>query len=131
MFQLYSEEFQFYLQRLPLQQSKIQSTSHITETYALQSPPCPLLSHVRLFVTPWTAAHQDSLSITNSRSLPKPMSIESVMLSNCLILCHPFLLLPSIFPASESFPKSWLFTSDGQSIGISVSPSVLPMNIQG
>ena len=53
-----------------------------------------LLSHVQLFVTPWTAAHQASLSITNSRSLLKLMPIESVMPSNHLILCHPLLLLP-------------------------------------
>ena len=61
------------------------------------------LSHVQPFVTPWTAAHQDSLSITNCRSLPKPMSIESVMPSNHLILCHPLLLLPSIFPSIRVF----------------------------
>ena len=69
--------------------------------------------------TPWTAAHQASLSITNSRSLLKPMSIESVMLSNHLILCHPLLLLPSIFPRIRVFsnesvlrirwPKYWSF----------------------
>ena len=57
------------------------------------------LSRVRLFAIPWTAAHQASLSFTNSRSLPKPMSIESVMPSNHLNLCHPLLLLPSIFPS--------------------------------
>ena len=56
------------------------------------------LSCIRLSATPWTAACPASLSITNSRSLPKLMSIESVMLSNHLILCHPLLLLPSIFP---------------------------------
>ena len=55
------------------------------------------LRHVRLLVTPWAAARQASLSVTNSRSLPKLMSIESVMPSNHLILCHPFLLLPSDF----------------------------------
>ena len=55
------------------------------------------LSHVWLFVTPWTAAHQASLSIANSQSLPKLMSIQLVMPSNHLILCHPLLLLPSIF----------------------------------
>ena len=60
------------------------------------------LSRVRLFVTRWTAAHQASLSITNSRSLLKPMSIESVMSSNHLILCRP-LLLPSIFPSIRVF----------------------------
>jgi len=58
-----------------------------------------LLSHVRLFVTPWTAARQASLSITNSQSLLKLMSIESVIPSNHLILCHPLLLLLSIFPS--------------------------------
>ena len=62
-----------------------------------------LLSHVRLSVTPWTAACQASLSITNSRSLLKLMSIESVMPSNHLILCHPLLLLPSIFPSIRVF----------------------------
>ena len=79
-----------------------------------------LLSHVRLFATPWTAAHQASLSITNSRSSLKLMSIESVMPSNCLILCHPLLLLPSIFPSIRAFsnesvlhirwPKYWSFS---------------------
>ena len=78
------------------------------------------LSHVRLFVTPWTAVRQASLSITNSRSPPKPMSIVSVMPSNHLILCHPLLLLPSIFPSIRVFsnesalrirwPKYWSFS---------------------
>ena len=71
-------------------------------------------------------ALQALLSITNSWNLPKPMAIESVMPSNHLILCHPLLLLPSVF---QSFPVSQLFTSGGQSIG--ASASVLPMNIQG
>ena len=79
-----------------------------------------MLSHVQLFVTPWTAAHQASLSITNSWSLLKLMSIESVMPSNHLIFCHPLLLPPSIFPSirvfsSESvfhirWPKYWSFS---------------------
>ena len=63
------------------------------------------LSHVWLFVTPWTAAHQASLSIINSWSLPKPISIESVMPYNHLILCCPLLLLPSIFPSIRVFPN--------------------------
>ena len=88
------------------------------------------LSHVQLFVTPWTAALQASLSITNSWSSPKLMSIESVMPSNHLILCRPLLLLPSIFPSSGSFQMSQLFVSVGQNIGVSASTSVLPMNIQ-
>ena len=78
------------------------------------------------FAVPWTAACQASLSITNSQSLFKLMSIELVMPSNCLILCHPLRLLP----ASGSFPMSQFFTSGGQSIGVSASASVLPMNIQ-
>ena len=84
------------------------------------------LSHVRLFVTPGTAAHQASLSINNSQSLLKRMSIELVMPSNHLILCHPLLLMPSIFPSTRVFsnesvlhirwPKYWSFT-------FSISPS--------
>ena len=83
------------------------------------------------FVTPWTTAHQASLSITNSRSPPEPMSTVLVMPSNHLIICHPLPLLPSIFPRSGAFPMSWLFVSGGQSIGASASASVLPMNTQG
>ena len=84
------------------------------------------LSHVRLFVTPWTAACQTSLSIINSRSLLELMSIESVMPSNDLILCQLLLLLPSIFPSIRAFsnesvlrirwPKYWSFN-------FSISPS--------
>ena len=87
-------------------------------------------SHVWLAVTPWTAACQAFLSITNSWSLLKLMSIESVMPSNHLILCCPLLLLPSIFPNFRSFPVSQFFTSGGQSSGVSASASVLPMNTQ-
>ena len=74
------------------------------------------LSCVRLFVTPWTAVHQAPLSITDSRSLLKLMSIESVMPSNHLVLCCPLLLLPSIFPSIKSFPMSQFFASGGQSL---------------
>ena len=84
------------------------------------------LCRVQLSVTPWTAAHQAALSVTNSWSLLKLISIESVMPSGCLILCHPLLLLPSIFPSisvfsSESvvhirWPKYWSFS-------FSISPS--------
>ena len=97
------------------------------------SPSVPfssVLSHVRLFVTPWTAAQQASLSSTNTQSLLKLMSIKLLMSCNYLILCCPLLLLPSIFPASGSFPMSQFFASGGQSIGASASASVLPMNIQ-
>ena len=84
------------------------------------------LNRVQLFATPWTAARQASLSITNSRSLPKLMSIESVIPSNHLILYHPLLLLPSVFPSIRVFsnesalcirrPKYWSF-------GFYISPS--------
>ena len=84
------------------------------------------LSHIQLFATPWTAAHQASLSITNSWSLLKLMSIESVILSNYLILCHPLILMPSIFHSISVFskksvlcirwPKYWSFS-------FSISPS--------
>ena len=76
------------------------------------------LSRVQLFETPWTVAHQASLSITNSRSSLKPMSIESVMPSNHLILCRPLLLPPSILPASGSFQMSPFSASGGQSIRV-------------
>ena len=88
------------------------------------------LSHVWLFATPWTTAHQASLSITNSRSPPKPMSIESVMPSYHLILCCPFSSCPQSFPAWGSFPLSQLFASGSQSIGVSASTSVTSMNTQ-
>ena len=88
------------------------------------------LSRVRLFATPWIAAHQASLSITSSQSSPKLMSIESVMPSSHLILCHPLLLLPQSLPASESFPVNQLFAWGGQSIGVSALASVLPKNTQ-
>ena len=72
-------------------------------THSVQFRSIQSLSRVQLFATPWPAAHQASLSITNSRSLPKPMSIELVMPSNHLILCHLLLLLPSLFPSIRVF----------------------------
>ena len=86
-----------------------------------------LLSRAQLFATPWTVARQASLPIANSRSLLKLMPIESVMSSNHFILCHPLLLLSSIFPSIRDFSNESL---GGQSIGVSASASVLPMNIQ-
>ena len=94
------------------------------------------LSHAWLFMTPWTAACQTSLSFTLFWSLLKLMSIESVMPSNHLILCHPLLLLSSIFPSIRVFPRShwnesfqWVFESGGQSFG--ALASVLLVTIQG
>ena len=89
-----------------------------------------LLSHVQLFMTPRTAAHQASLSITNSQSPPKLMSVESVMQSNHLILSRPLLPLPSIFPSIRIFSNESALASGGLSIGVSASTSVLPMNTQ-
>ena len=87
--------------------------------------------YVQLFVTPWIAACQVSLSFNISRSLLKLMSIEMVMPSSHLFLCFPLLLLPSVFPSINGFfPVGQLFTSAGQSIGVSASASVFPMNIQ-
>ena len=90
------------------------------------NPSVQSLSHVRPFATPWSAARQASPSITNSQSLLKPMSIESVMPSKHLIFCRPLLLLPSIFPSISVFsnesalcirwPKDWSFN-------FSISPS--------
>ena len=88
------------------------------------------LSRVQLFVTPWTAAHQASLSITNTRSLVKLMFIKSVMPSNHPIFCRPLLLLPSIFPSIRVFPNESVLHIRWQSIGVSASASVPPVNIQ-
>ena len=88
------------------------------------------LSHVWLIATPWTATCQASLSIINFQSSPKLMSIESVMPSNHLICVVPFSSCPQSFPASRFFPMSQLFASGGQSIGVSASASVLPVNTQ-
>ena len=93
-----------------------------------------LLSCVWLLATTWTSAHQASLSLTNSQSLLKLTSIESVMPSNHLILCRPLLLLPSIFPIIRVFSKEPVrrirFHKVSQSIAASAAASVLPMNIQ-
>ena len=102
--------------------SSLSSTWHLFffSFISFQFSSVQLLSPVWLFATPWTVAHQASLSISNCWSLPKPISIESVMPSNHLILCHPLLLLPSIFPSIRVFsnesalclrwPKYWSFS---------------------
>ena len=87
-------------------------------------------SCVSLFATPWTAARQASLSITNFRSPPRPMSIELWLHPTISFSVHPSSSRLQSFPASESFPMSQLFTSGGQSIGVSALTSVLPMNTQ-
>ena len=96
--------------------------SHIVSVQSLQC--------VRLFVTPWTEARQASLSITNSRSLLKLMPIESMCHSTISSSVVPFSFYFRSFPSSGSFQMSQLFTSGSQSIGVSASASLLPMNIQ-
>ena len=93
--------------------------------YSVQS-----LSRVWLFATPWTAARQASLSITNSQSPLKPMSIELVMPYNRLILCRLLLLLPSIFPSIRVFSNESALHIRWPNIGISASASDPPMNTQ-
>ena len=111
------------MSQIPSAVHHLQSQFCLTQFSSVQS-----LSRVWLFSTPWIAARQASLSITSSQSLLKLMSIESVMPSNHLILCHPLLLLPSVFPSIRVFskesvlcirwPKYWSFSS------------VLPVNTQ-
>ena len=125
------EELKSLLMRIKEESEKAGLKLNIKKTKMMPSSPIQfssvqLLSHVWLFATPWTAARQASLSITNSRSSPKLMSIESVMPSSHLILCHPLLLLPSIPPSIRVFsnestlrmrwPKYWSFS-------FSISPS--------
>ena len=88
------------------------------------------LSRVWLFEIPWIAACQAYLSITNSRSSPRLRSIEWVMPSSHLILCHPLLLLPPIPPSIRVFSSESTLHLGGQRIGVSALASVLPMNIQ-
>ena len=103
---------------------KICSTSLIIQFSSIQS-----LSRVRLFVTLWIAAHQASLSITNSQSSPKLMCIESVMTSSHLILCHPLLLLP-IPPSIRVFSNESTLRMRWPKFWVSASASVLPKNTQ-
>ena len=130
---LYCETFTTWSWWWPFQISFITYKSENWENSMLS---CPVsvqfssvqsLSRVWLFANQWTAARQASLSITDSWSPPKPMSIESVM-PTILSSAVPFSFCPQSFPASVSFPMSQLFTSGGQSIG--VSASALSINIQ-
>ena len=129
-------EGQWILSRINKNKSTIESAEHWREEekshqsgfFCFSSG--PLLSRVWLFATPWIAACQASRSITNSQSSPKLLSIESVMPSSHLILCHPLLLLPPLPPSIRVFPMSQLFAWGGQSIGVSALASVLPLNTQ-
>ena len=100
--------------------------SHEKTWKNLQFSSAQSLSHVRLFAIPWIATRQASLSITNSQSLLKLMSIKSVMPPTHLILCHPLLLLPPIPPSIRVFSNESTLHMSGQSLGVSASASVLP-----
>ena len=120
--------------------TQMHSVICLDNIYLFQFSSVRSLTHVQFFATPWTAACQASLSITNSQSLLKLMSIESVMPSNHLILCHPLLLLPSIFPSIRVFSNDsvlhirwskfqlqhqsfqWIFRTDVLSQGLVGSP---------
>ena len=116
---------------------------HIFNVYSLMSLLTTVIKAIAIFSSvqfshsvvsdsaiPWTTAHQASPSITNFWSLPKLVSIELMMPSNDLILCRPLLLPLLIIPSIRVFSMSQLFASGGQSIGVSASSSVLPMNNQ-
>ena len=107
---------------LPTSFSMVFQTDYMISFSSIQS-----LSHVQFFTTPCTVACQASLSLTNFQSLLKLMSIEALLPSNHLILCHPLHLLPSIFPDIKVFSNE---SSGGQSIGATATASVLPVNIQ-
>ena len=98
--------------------------AYVSQSVISVAQSCPTLCN------PWTATRQASLSITNSRGLLKLMSSESVMPSNHLILCCPLLLLPSIFSSVRIFSNESVLATGGQSIGVSASASILPMNVQ-
>ena len=104
------------------------SSSVISKTLMVSVSSVQSLSHVQLFATLWTSAHQASLSFTISRSLLKLMSIESLMPPNHLTLCHPLLLLPLIFPSIRVFSKELALHIRWPNIGASASASVLSMN---
>ena len=125
LYKVFSTVLPNYSYCLPLLGSSLEEKSvyHIIFCFSIymhQFSSARLLSHVRLFATPWTAARQASLSITNSRSLLKLMFIESMMPSNHVILCRPLLLLTSVFPSIRVFsnesalcirwPKYWSFS---------------------
>ena len=105
-------------------------TTREWECHSIQFSSVQLLSRVRFFATPWIAARQASLSITNSQSLLKLTSIQSVLPSNHLILCHPLLLPPPAFPSIRVFSNESALHIRWPKYCVSASASVLPTNIQ-
>ena len=120
-----TQKMRFYTFTKYLRTSRAASSRTLKGLISVQQ-----LNHTQLFATPWTANWQASLSITNSRSLLKLTSVELVMMSNHLILCRHLLLLPSIFLSIRVFSNESVFPSGVQSIGVTASASVLPVNIQ-
>ena len=112
---------------------RVKSIKHLEKSlfYYFRFSSVQSISCAQFFVTPWTAASQASLLITNSRSLLKLMSIESVMPPNYLILCQYLRLQPSFFPSIRVFSSASVLHIRWPNIGASVSVSVLPRNIQG
>jgi len=129
--QLSSEEFELPHRGLTLSYHPGGYKTHMYTHGWFMSVQFSSVSHVWLFATPWIAACQASLSITNTRSSLKLMSIELVMPSSHLILCHPLLSCPQSSPTSGSFPMSQHFTWGGQSTGDSALASFLPKKSQG
>ena len=116
--------------QVPLIEETVFSPLYVLASFVIDSVQFSSVAQ-SLFVTPWIAACQASLSITNSRSSLKLMSVESVMSSNHLVLCHrPLLLLPSIFPSIRVFSNKSALCIRCQRIGVSALTPVLPMNIQ-
>ena len=118
------------VQQLYLKQKAVSPSIFVSTTGRNQFSSVQLLSRIPLIAIPWTAARQATKSNANSQSLLKFMSIETMMPSNHLILCHPFLLLPSVFPSIKVFSNESVLHISGQSIGVSASTLVLPMNTQ-
>ena len=113
-----------------MQGAQVQSPVREPRSHMPQFSSVQLLIHVRLFSTPWIAAHQSSLSITNSQSSLKLTPIKSVMPSSHLILCRPLFLLPPIPPSIRVFSNESTLTWGGRSIGVSASAPVLQTNTQ-
>ena len=128
-FQFLENKFKMQKKKRKKERKQTKFTTIVNSKLANQFNSVQSLSYVQLFVTSWTAAkHQATLPFTNSQSLLKLMSIESVMQSSSVIPSSSRL---QSFPASGPFQMSQFFASGGQSIGVPTSASVLPMNIQG
>ena len=127
---LFSEYIKNTYNSIKKRQSNLKMSRDLNEYFSKYVYIYIQFSRVQLFMTPWTAARQASPSITNSWSLPKPCPLWRWCHPTISFSVNPFSSSPQSFPASGSFPMSQLFASGGQSIGVSASTSVLPMNSQ-